>query len=115
MTVEQAIQALKDNDDKIADLLPAILFEQTPEETASALRSSRVEKHRYVAAQSWVEPNQENYQNRSNEEWEQLVAEEDDPLEAASLVWEWIQDKTQASVKMDGDIEVLASGQWLTE
>jgi hypothetical protein len=44
----------------------------------------------------------EDYQHRTNEEWSKLLQEEDDPLEAAKLVLDWIDDKAQAGERQRG-------------
>jgi hypothetical protein len=89
MTVEEAIRALRENAEYLSYDVPPRIFEQSVNDTASALMCSCAE---------------ENYQRRTNEEWSELIKEEDDPLEAAKLVLDWIDDRAQALTNSESDI-----------
>jgi hypothetical protein len=81
MTVLKALEALKDNVDKLHEV-PFPLLEQ---ENADSLRLLLRNRH-----------GEEEVQNRSNDEWVDLIRQENDPLEAAKLVLDWVADKAQA-------------------
>jgi hypothetical protein len=86
MTVEESIRALQEKAEYFSYDVPPKIFEQSVEDTASTLMFSRAE---------------EDYQRRTNEEWSE---EEDDPLEAAKLVLDWIDDRAQALTNSKCDI-----------
>lgn len=86
MSVEEAIKALQENAEYLSYDVPTKIFEQSVDDTASALMSSRGE---------------EDYQRRTNEEWSDLIGEEIDPLEAAKLLLDWIDDRAQALTEFE--------------
>ncbi len=86
MNVVQAIQALREHSDQLQDPLPEALFRREIPALVESLRDMEVEE----------------LQHRSTQEWEDLLAEESDPLEAAKLVLDWIADKAQARQKEEG-------------
>jgi hypothetical protein len=81
MTVQKAIEALQENAEYFSYDVPPKIFEQRVQDSANALMFSSSE---------------EDYQRRTNEAWSELVLEEGDSLEAATLLLDWIADKAQA-------------------
>jgi hypothetical protein len=78
----------------IVSNLPSKVFDQSPDGTIRGLMANGRE---------------ENCQQRSNEEWLKLVQEENDPLEPAKLLLDWINDKAQAITKCEWDEQCLFS------
>ena len=85
MTVEKALEALKENWDQIQEV-PDPFVQLPVGELVRVLMS----------------PKTEELQQRSNQEWLELLKEEDEPLEAAKLVLDWFDDKVQAGVEQEG-------------
>ena len=81
-------------------MIPAHLLEQTPETILEALRFP-------TKAQS--------YQDRSDQEWANLIQAEHDPIQGALLMMDWIEDRGQALTELDGVTEVHQAHQSLTE
>lgn len=92
MTVQKAIEALQENDENFSYDVPTKIFEQSTDETMRALAFAGAE---------------EEYQQRSNEEWAELIRKENDPLEAAKLVLDWINNKAFAWEKWKSREEEL--------
>lgn len=87
MTVEKAIQSFKDRFEEIdpshflaSEVGMIVLAEQA--EMLAFLRQ--------------VKPEIEESQERSNQEWSDLIAQENDPVEAGLLIVDWISDRNQA-------------------
>ncbi|HEY6154715.1 MAG TPA: hypothetical protein VIW07_13325 [Candidatus Udaeobacter sp.] len=91
MTVQSAIKALQENAEHQSYDVPTKIFEQSLEATANALMFTRYED--------------DCCQYRSNQEWTDLIFKENDPLEAAKLVPDWLNDKAQAWEKLESDEE----------
>ena len=80
MTVQKALEALKENADQLQEV-PSRILDQDDQDSLRALMSTYGEDE----------------QQRSNQEWLRLIQAEDDPLEAAKLVLDWLEDKAQGS------------------
>ena len=85
MTVEKALEALKENEYQLHEI---------PEQVLQLPVSELV--------QMLMSPKTEELQRRSNEEWVDLIKEGSDPLEAAKLVLDWVNEKVQAGVEQEG-------------
>ncbi len=88
MNVAQSIQALRENEENLPDPLPLNLLTWAIPRVVAMLRDP--------------EPEVEELQNRSNQEWEDLLKEESEPREAGLLLLEWLKDKAQAREKLAG-------------
>lgn len=99
MTVRESLAALVENDYQIHEV-PSVLLTEPVGLLVRWLMSSQ----------------SEDYQERANQEWVELIAKENDSLEAAKLVIDWTNDKTQAAIHRAGVEEVLSDPyQSLTE
>jgi hypothetical protein len=85
MTVEKALEALKEDEYQLHEI-PEQFLQLPVGELVQMLMS----------------PKTEELQRRSNEEWVDLIKEDSDPLEAAKLVLDWFDDKVQAGVEQEG-------------
>jgi hypothetical protein len=95
MTVQEALKGLVENDDRLHEV-PEFLARLSHAESGRALMLK--------------EP--EDYQQRSNEEWVDLISEEDDSLEAAHLLIDWANDKAQAWEKLEGYEDEARVPEW---
>ena len=90
MNVAQAILALRENGDQlentVPDMIPAFLFASPIPALGQFFRQQGVDDLQY----------------RSNQEWEDLISKEDDPLEAAKMLLDWLADKNQAAQREAG-------------
>lgn len=89
MNVAQAIQALREHSDQVQDPIAPYLLERPVGSVVKWLRA----------------PELEPWQERSNQEWESLISEENEPVEAAKLLLDWWEDQHQADVKKSGEEE----------
>jgi hypothetical protein len=80
MTALQALEALKDNEDRLQEV-PSKILEQDSRDSLRALMSVYGEDE----------------QQRSNHEWLELIRKENNPLDAARLILDWLDDKVQGS------------------
>lgn len=87
MNVPKALEALIENQEQLNP--PEMLCRQTPGQNVQALMDSQ----------------NEDLQQRTNAEWKALVEQESDPLEAAKLILDWLQDKVNARIKQEGYAE----------
>jgi len=93
MNVAQAILALREHSDKVQDPIAVFLLKDPIAEAVAALR----------------ETTQEDRQERSNQEWEDLLAPVSDPVKAANLLLDWQRDKWDAAVKEQQDAEEIGA------
>jgi hypothetical protein len=88
MTVQKALEALAENYDYIQEV-PAVLCQEEPSNALRWLMSKKPE----------------DFQNRANEEWVNLIQEENEPVQGAYLLIDWVNDKAQAWERQRRDEE----------
>ena len=89
MNVAQAAKALKDHSDQIQDPIPEMFLTSSIPAVVTWMLGAHLEDR----------------QARSNQEWEELLKAENDPVEAAKLLLGWFADQAQAEEKMAGEAE----------
>ena len=96
MTTLQALHALKENAEDLQYDIPTFFFLDSDE----------------VLLDYLLDPEREEEgQRRDNEEWQELIKEETDPIEAAALLMDWMADRRRARIEREGEEEREAAGE----
>lgn len=100
MNAAQALLALREHSDKVPDPIPPFLLAWEIPRAVARLRETALEDR----------------QERSNQEWEDLLKAESEPVPAATLLVAWWNDRLAAQEKTAGEAEAAGDPyQSLTE